>query len=551
MVVQFQKALCFLGLLASRGSSAGAPMSLRRPVAVGVMLLIVMATACGVQSGDSGAQEDASGFSESTETDPCQQTAKVLIETHCANCHSEDLPLAERGGAPMSVNLDTHADIVRHAARIEARALVDQNMPPAYQLEECAQATLESHLASLELACVPQCDFRACGNDGCGGSCGECDGILVCDDASQECVEPSPWEPPPPFCTPDCTELQCGDDGCGGLCGECADGLGCAGGLCLCIPSCDGRSCGDDGCGGSCGTCGEEAECSEAGACECVSDCEVGSCGVDQCGNVCGTCDDPNQPICNTQSNTCMAQCVPNCNGRECGDDGCGGICGEFACGGGDSCDADGQCVCIPDCAGNSCGDDGCGGVCGSCADGLGCAEGACECISQCDGLSCGDDGCGGSCGTCVTGACTGGECLCVPECEGQTCGEDGCGGTCGTCAGGTSCDGTTCLPTAPSFASVYAVIVSNGCTSCHSTAPQAAGLDLSTEEAAYIELTTSTGCGLPLVSAEDAAGSYLIAKLTGVGLCSGQTMPPAPSPLLSEVHLQLITDWIDAGAEP
>jgi len=59
-------------------------------------------------------------------------------------------------------------------------------------------------------------------------------------------------------CVPSCGERQCGDNGCGGTCGECPWGRTCApDGRCLprCRPACEDRECGDDGCGGSCGLC--------------------------------------------------------------------------------------------------------------------------------------------------------------------------------------------------------------------------------------------------------------------------------------------------------
>ncbi len=60
------------------------------------------------------------------------------------------------------------------------------------------------------------------------------------------------------------------------------------------------------------------------------------------------------------------------------------------------------------------------------------------QCIPDCDGVECGDDGCGGTCGICagVQDLCTGGVCVCQPLCDGMECGDDGCGGSCGDCTG-------------------------------------------------------------------------------------------------------------------
>jgi hypothetical protein len=104
--------------------------------------------------------------------------------------------------------------------------------------------------------CQPYCWGRSCGDDGCGGSCGECPAGQPCG-TDGRCV-----------CTPSCGDRECGDDGCGGLCGSCESGELCSAGRCeVCAPMCTGRECGPNGCGGSCGSCGEFATC-EDGRCE-------------------------------------------------------------------------------------------------------------------------------------------------------------------------------------------------------------------------------------------------------------------------------------------
>jgi len=107
-------------------------------------------------------------------------------------------------------------------------------------------------------SCTPSCSDRACGDDGCGGSCGSCPSGYFC--SSGACVS---------SCTPSCSGLSCGDDGCGGSCGTCPSGYFCSGGECApsCTPSCSGRTCGSDGCGGSCGTCSSGYTCSTSGSC--------------------------------------------------------------------------------------------------------------------------------------------------------------------------------------------------------------------------------------------------------------------------------------------
>jgi hypothetical protein len=67
-----------------------------------------------------------------------------------------------------------------------------------------------------------------------------------------------------------CGDRACGDDGCGNSCGACGSWQLCMDGQCQgeCIPSCpDSGGCGDDGCGGECGRCATGAWCN-SGACE-------------------------------------------------------------------------------------------------------------------------------------------------------------------------------------------------------------------------------------------------------------------------------------------
>ncbi|MBX3181539.1 MAG: hypothetical protein KIT72_13290 [Polyangiaceae bacterium] len=101
--------------------------------------------------------------------------------------------------------------------------------------------------------CSPSCAGKACGEDGCGGTCGSCPPQSLCENGSCSCV-------------PDCTGRQCGSNGCGGSCGTCSFGT-CSFGQCQCTPNCGGKQCGPNGCGGSCGTCSGGATCNAAGQC--------------------------------------------------------------------------------------------------------------------------------------------------------------------------------------------------------------------------------------------------------------------------------------------
>ncbi len=72
--------------------------------------------------------------------------------------------------------------------------------------------------------CYPQCAAKACGDDGCDGSCGECE-------VGWGCTEDFVCEELP--CMPECEGLECGEDGCGGVCGYCLGVAYCVDGSCV------------------------------------------------------------------------------------------------------------------------------------------------------------------------------------------------------------------------------------------------------------------------------------------------------------------------------
>ena len=169
--------------------------------------------------------------------------------------------------------------------------------------------------------CMPKCDGKVCGPDGCGGYCGpNVDGSCYWFD--DVCLDDGTC------CKPQCFGLECGEDSCGGSCGVNAGGCAspletCVLGVC-CKPNCAGRNCGDDGCGGTCGACVGQV-------------CEQGVC-VDQClGVPCG------DECCLQGACVDGACCAPDCGSRHCGDDGCGGSCG--ACPDGAECHGDRVCA--------------------------------------------------------------------------------------------------------------------------------------------------------------------------------------------------------------
>lgn len=83
------------------------------------------------------------------------------------------------------------------------------------------------------VCCTTHCTNRDCGEDGCGGSCGECSG------ATPDCMMGVC------SCKPDCEEEEkvCGSDGCGGSCGDCKVGEMCSYGTCAPVCPVGGKRC--------------------------------------------------------------------------------------------------------------------------------------------------------------------------------------------------------------------------------------------------------------------------------------------------------------------
>ena len=133
-------------------------------------------------------------------------------------------------------------------------------------------------------------------------------------------------------CTPDCTGKACGSDGCGGSCGTCgANAPYCTeAGQCTdqCTPKCDNVSCGDDGCGGSCGTCGAGETCYWTKQCVPSSWACDGVLYGDQQGCDCGCgAPDPDCAVTDPDSPPAVFGCPAQ--ERTCGDD---GICAISFC---------------------------------------------------------------------------------------------------------------------------------------------------------------------------------------------------------------------------
>lgn len=209
--------------------------------------------------------------------------------------------------------------------------------------------------------CVRQCDGKACGSDGCGGSCGECSPGQGCQNGVCSAT-----------CTRTCSGRECGNDGCGGSCGGCRGNDVCLDGQCTCQLNCAGKMCGDDGCGGSCGTCLAESETCTQNQCACAVS---GGLGTGQiCSSAAECCPYTGEEVCNRGTGPCssiFSACRTGLGGR------CSGSC--------------------------------------DCREDLICQDGACRCPGSREylgnGLCCGDGlkRCGNRC--CLHSE----QCLCVP----------------------------------------------------------------------------------------------------------------------------------------
>ena len=121
-----------------------------------------------------------------------------------------------------------------------------------------------------DVGCTPDCSEKLCGDDGCGGTCGDCQAGTYCSD-DQQCDQ-QVCPPEEKYCDGDVSKT-CNEDGSGAdpeaSTTNCpASLLACieATGVCGCAPNCEGKTCGDDGCDGVCGECGDDETCDQDGS---------------------------------------------------------------------------------------------------------------------------------------------------------------------------------------------------------------------------------------------------------------------------------------------
>ena len=381
------------------------------------------------------------------------------------------------GGAACEDAALAQASPVGAAAYQGLLACVEPACGPAPTLAcvwQWAETTCPGLHAQCFLGCEPLCDGAICGDDGCGGSCGDCDDGAAC--TADACVDGACAHVPLADGAP------CDLGGCPGTCsgGECLPGpSGACGPADLYVAGGPGQTCTEacltvgSGCAGP-GSVGGQCEV-HTDAVGCLAPeawlyvAVLDACVEDLGGAPCtGPIPPDASPCCHCAGFAgpgacgaivaCMAACPD-------GSTGCGDACFEagsdeararyldvalcltLACGATDTACQQaalaGECAapyaeclgaaCVPDCAGKACGGDGCGGSCGSCADGNPCTADLCDggaCTHQALPVTCDDGNPCSTASTCQDGACVGTVWV--------SCAADG------PCAAGGACDPAT-----------------------------------------------------------------------------------------------------------
>jgi hypothetical protein len=109
--------------------------------------------------------------------------------------------------------------------------------------------------------------------------------------------------------------------------------------------------------------------------------------------------------------------------------------------------------------------------------------------------------------------------------------------------------------PTKTYAANVFPIFQAAGCAGvgCHGGARPAESLDFTSASVSYPLLVNkaSTQCtGKIRVKPNDYMLSYLMNKLTGVGMCSGTQMPKADQ-AFTATQVDTVRAWIMSGANP
>jgi Stigma-specific protein, Stig1 len=391
--------------------------------------------------------------------------------------------------------------------------------------------------------CNGVCLDLATNNGNC-GTCGRaCGAGTTCVGGSCACTGGQT------LCAGACADTATSESHCGACGRTCTTGQVCTGGTCVCttgLTACSGGCADTTSDPNHCGACG--VPCTRGTVCA-GGTCVRGGCptGTTLCG---GSCVDTRSSA--LHCGGCNQPCP---SGQTCTSGACGCAPGAVLCGGActsTSSDPLNCGACGTMCpAGSACS----GGSCG-------CASGLTTCGSACvntatDPANCG--GCGKMCaagtscsnGTCVA-SCASGTTLCGSSCVNTGTDPRHCGGCGKMCAAGELCLGGACQGCGPtvSFAAQVQPIFTTDCTTrCHSGSQPAGNLSLASG-VAHAELVNvvSTCGGKKHVDPGSPSTSYLINKLTGVGMCSGGIMPKMGGELTA-AQIATIRGWICQGA--
>lgn len=116
------------------------------------------------------------------------------------------------------------------------------------------------------------------------------------------------------------------------------------------------------------------------------------------------------------------------------------------------------------------------------------------------------------------------------------------------------ACDDSPTAPTdnpvapAATFTDVQNRVFNASCV-MHHGATALGGLDLRAPQSHGNLVNVASSQGIPLVLPGNPDGSYLVHKLEGRSTIAGGRMPAGGAPPLSADLIQLVRDWIQAGA--